>query len=489
MTTTSQPPTTSTTSSSSSSNNNNNNASSIVSRAAQGVKHLMGIQMITRALTFVLNVAILRTVDRSVAGANGVQLQLVLSLVLSLSRDVARRVYSRIPTKDNSLQRVCNIAWISVAISAIAAPAACLFALRTEPVPPPQPAGSYATAVWIFGIAALVEALSEPASCAAQFEQRYAIRLRVESLGAVARCVLSFVLVKYVALNPHSPVKVSPLVCLAVGQVSFAAVLLLGYLYDSLAHKTFLLPSKMHTQNKGNSKKEFLSKKISKLLVVYEWQAVQKVILTEGEKIVLVLATATASTVVKDSEAIYSLVNNLCSLVVRFIFQPIEEVCFTAFGRLSSSGNSLAAVRVLVVVLRLMIILGGCFVCFGPAYSHFAIDFLYTSKYSETEAPRVLAWYCVYILLVAVNGTTEGFVHSVAAESELRLFNFLLIGFSAIFVVSASVFIRIPAIATVGLVWANCLSIIIYNLFICILFIYFIIRYGNAYYFKLLVYN
>lgn len=428
-------------------------ASSIVSRAAQGVRHLMGIQMVTRALTFVLNVAILRTVDRSVAGANGVQLQLVLALVLSLSRDVARRVYSRVPSTDkDSLRHVANIAWTSVAISAVAAPVACLFALRTEPVPPPQPAGSYAKAVWIFGAAALIEALSEPASCAAQFEQRYTTRLRVESLGAIARCVLSFVLVKYVALNSRSPVHVSPLVCLALGQVSFALVLLVGYAADAAKHKTLFLPS-----FKKDSKEGLVGKDISKLVAVYEWQAVQKVVLTEGEKIVLVLATS-ASTAAKDSEATYSLVNNLCSLVVRFIFQPIEEVCFTAFGRLASSGNSAAAARVLVVVLRLMAILGACFVCFGPAYSHFAIDFLYTAKYSATEAPRVLAWYCVYILLVAINGTTEAFVHSVASEHELRLFNFLLIGFSAVFVVSASVFIRIPAIATVGLVWANCIS-------------------------------
>lgn len=429
------------------------NASSIVSRAAQGVKHLMGIQMITRALTFILNVAILRTIDRSVAGANGVQLQLVLALVLSLSRDVARRVYSRISTSDpHSLPRVSNTAWLSVAISLLAAPAAVLFALRTEPVPAPQPAGSYAAAVWIFAAAALIESLSEPASCAAQFEQRYSVRLRVESLAAVARCVLSFVLVKYVGINPQSYVKLSPLVCLALGQVSFAVVLLVGYTFDAVKRKTFLFPTYLTGEN------EFVGSEISKLIGVYEWQAVQKVVLTEGEKIVLVLSTKSVGTASKSSEATYSLVNNLCSLVVRFIFQPIEEVCFTAFGRLSASGSSAAAAKVLVIVLRLMVVLGLCFVCFGPAYSHFVIDFLYTAKYSETEAPRVLAWYCVYILLVAVNGTTEAFVHSVAKESELKLFNFLLIGFSAVFVISASIFIRIPAIATVGLVWANCIS-------------------------------
>ena len=51
---------------------------------------------------------------------------------------------------------------------------------------------------------------------------------------------------------------------------------------------------------------------------------------------------------------------------------------------------------------------------FGPAYTYMLLRLLYGLRWSETEAPRALATYCVYILLLAVNGILEAFVHAVA---------------------------------------------------------------------------
>ena len=71
-------------------------SSSVISHAARGVRHLMSLQLVTHILAFLLNILVIRRVDRAVAGAVGVQLQLVLALALSLSRDVARRIYARL---------------------------------------------------------------------------------------------------------------------------------------------------------------------------------------------------------------------------------------------------------------------------------------------------------------------------------------------------------------------------------------------------------
>ena len=51
---------------------------------------------------------------------------------------------------------------------------------------------------------------------------------------------------------------------------------------------------------------------------------------------------------------------------------------------------------------------------FGPAYTYMLLRLLYGLRWSETEAPRALAMYCVYILLLAANGILEAFVHAVA---------------------------------------------------------------------------
>ena len=53
-------------------------------------------------------------------------------------------------------------------------------------------------------------------------------------------------------------------------------------------------------------------------------------------------------------------------------------------------------------------------VAFGPAYTYMLLRVVYGQQWSETEAPRALAVYCLYILLLAVNGILEAFVHAVA---------------------------------------------------------------------------
>lgn len=49
-------------------------------------------------------------------------------------------------------------------------------------------------------------------------------------------------------------------------------------------------------------------------------------------------------------------------------------------------------------------ILGLLALAFGPSYSYTLLRLVYGLKWSETEAPTVLAAYCAYILLLALNG-------------------------------------------------------------------------------------
>ena len=61
---------------------------------------------------------------------------------------------------------------------------------------------------------------------------------------------------------------------------------------------------------------------------------------------------------------------------------------------------------------------------FGPAYSYLLLRIVYGQRWSETEAPVALAAYCPYILLLAVNGTLEAFVHAVASARHAPSLSF-----------------------------------------------------------------
>jgi len=111
---------------------------------------------------------------------------------------------------------------------------------------------------------------------------------------------------------------------------------------------------------------------------------------------------------------------------------------------------------VLRVLTKFMILIGLVFITFGPNYSALLLNTLYGHKFSDTDAATVLSWYCVYVAVIAVNGITEAFVHAVATPEELRRFNYLLIFFSALYLVCATVFVRV--IETSGLIFANCVN-------------------------------
>ena len=51
---------------------------------------------------------------------------------------------------------------------------------------------------------------------------------------------------------------------------------------------------------------------------------------------------------------------------------------------------------------------------FGPSYAYLMLRLLYGRRWSDTEAPAALGWYCPYIALLAVNGITEAYLHATA---------------------------------------------------------------------------
>jgi len=67
-------------------------------------------------------------------------------------------------------------------------------------------------------------------------------------------------------------------------------------------------------------------------------------------------------------------------------------------------------------------------VAFGPAYCQLLLRLAYGERWAATGAPAALAAYCPYILLLAVNGILEAFVHAVAAPAELAAANAALVG-------------------------------------------------------------
>lgn len=188
-----------------------------------------------------------------------------------------------------------------------------------------------------------------------------------------------------------------------------------------------------------------------------------KYILTQGDAIII------ASLVSLSGQGAYALASNYGGLVARMIFQPIEESSRNLFSKQCSNDSSTGkpnqkgvheAVTVLSVVLKAYLMLALIAWSVGPSIAPQLLSLIAGARWSITGAGTVLAAFCYYIPLLAVNGITEAFVAAVATNSELKRQSIVMTFGSVAFAAAAFVFLSVLDLGAVGLVWANCLNML-----------------------------
>ena len=415
------------------------------------------------------------------------QLQLVLTFVLLLAREGFRRACPRSVVsfaadakqqqQQHRTQRQVNVMWLVVPVgSIVAAMVGSVFVATASELELAVP--HYSLTIWLTVLAAVIELLAEPFYLLSQILQLFEARVRAEGLAVLVRCVVVFALV-YSGVRRHThrhashaavriwhvcecsrsdsnaPLEQMGLLAFAYSQLVYAFVLLVMYMMaferairspskerepslEGLTSIKQLFPSIAHQL--GGS---WFDDTSLKLWLSFAFQAIEKLILTEGEKVVLRFGDSLLH------QAAYGVVHNLgtyrarcathtyslsrsllnsaavllvcvwrdCtgSLVARFLFQPVEEICFTLFAGLvggsheqqaEQTNNAATCARVLQIVLKFMVLIGSIFVAFGTNYSWLLLELLYQGRYgTSTGAPTVLMCYCLFVLLIGINGT------------------------------------------------------------------------------------
>ncbi|KAL0073403.1 Rft protein-domain-containing protein [Phycomyces blakesleeanus] len=453
----------------------------VLASSVKGVYYLIMLQLMSRLVTFVLHQVVLRFTSAETLGIASVQFELLLSTILFLSREGFRCALLRSQeTKTSSSesflgildttpegveQKTTNVSYIPTCLGLITTILACSYFLSFD-----QTCPHYHLSVIIFGVAAMAELVIEPLFILALQRLYFQVRVSVEGVAVVLRCLVTFGLT--ILGSRGNGENTYGVLAFAIAQLVFGLTMMVGYLgffamevsKGNIALRS-LYPRRLVSTD---GKVYWFDRTLLDLSITLTKQSLLKHILTEGDKM-LITALST-----DDNQGIYAFVVNYGSLVVRILFQPLEETGRTLFSKVLSVSpdqkeNSITTVTdVLLVIIRFHVLLGLLFVCFATNYTSTLIDLLVGKEWSTVRnAPQVLSAYCLYVPMMGINGITEAFVQSAASSSDLTRQSYAMIGFSICFMLAGYLWMSVWDFGAIGLVMANMVNVsirIVYSL-------------------------
>nr|XP_019579832.1 PREDICTED: protein RFT1 homolog isoform X1 [Rhinolophus sinicus] len=432
----------------------------VLGQAARLASSGLLLQVLFRLITFVLNAFILRFLSKEIVGIVNVRLTLLYSTTTFLAREAFRRAcLSGGAQRDWS--QTLNLLWLTVPLGVLWALFLGWVWLQLLEVPDPNVVPHYGMGVVLFGLSAVVELVGEPFWVLAQAHMFVKLKVIAESLSVILKSVLIAFLVLWL---PHWGLYI-----FSSAQLFYTAVLVLCYVIyfkkllgspESIKHT---LPVSRMTDLLPNIPRSgaFVNWTEAKLTWSFFKQSFLKQILTEGERYVMTFLNVLNF----GDQGVYDTVNNLGSLVARLIFQPIEESFYIFFAKvlerekdatLQKQEDVAVAAAVLESLLKLALLAGLTITFFGFAYSQLALDIYGGAMLSSGSGPVLLRSYCLYVLLLAINGVTECFTFAAMSKEQVDRYNLTMLALSSSFLVLSYLLTR--WCGSVGFIVANCFN-------------------------------
>ncbi|KAK3579047.1 hypothetical protein CHS0354_029904 [Potamilus streckersoni] len=435
--------------------------SHLLLKATEAATYNMILQLIMRLMTFGLNAFSLRFISKEMLGVVNVRLILLYSTCLFIATEALDRVgMSKLENKN--WPQAINLIWLSLPLSLV-----CSLVLGYAWVYIFQRPDQAITPNYVYGVIGFALATVIYCSCRQLFviaNTQMFIKLRViiNGISELFRCVINIILVIYF---PHWGV-----INFALSQVLSAILYVICYYGYIIYYMRGLDESSDFPVKKIRDLfprrlegMPFIDTSQAKLAFSIFKQCVLKQFLTEGEKYVMTIFAVLNFA----EQGIYEMVNHLGSLAVRFIFLPIEESGGLFFSQLLVRGEHVSkqkeenvklATGVIRYLLKFVTMIGLITMVFGYSYSYLTLHLYGGKVLSVGLGPSLLRWYCVYVLIISINGITECFCFATMGRPEVDSYNRKLVIFSAILLSSSLILTN--WLGSVGFIFANCINMI-----------------------------
>ncbi|KAI6150941.1 Rft protein-domain-containing protein [Pisolithus tinctorius] len=454
---------------------------SLLERSISSARSLIGLQLVSRIFTFVLNQGLVRLASPQAYGTVAVQFELFINTILFLSREGVRnsllRVWPQQGAAGNNSKKTLQFAQCSnlatvpamlgipvTLLSVMAYGYTASEDVRSQPL--------FQVALFIYAAAAVIELCSEPMHNRAMGEARTSVRVRAEGLGISSKTAVTYLAL---LLDTYLGEQKFTLIAFALGQITYSSIIFVIYLLEMLDSR--LLPVRLSLTSSRSPPirspgyrliADFFDLNAFRLSMTMTLQSVVKHFLTEGDKFLVSYWSP-----LRDQGG-YAIAVNYGSLIARIVFQPIEEICRVYFSRVLSfprgtprgSGNDMSAARpalkqaseALATLLSIQVVFSVLVVTFGSLYLPIVMQILLPHRYLTTSAPQVLLAWIWYIPFLSVNGGLEAFHSSTASPEDLREQSWWMFAYSGVYILAATSFYKL-GFGDASLVYANIINL------------------------------
>lgn len=436
----------------------------VLASSLQNASFSIIFQIFCRCITFAINAFIVRSVGREVLGITNVRLLLLESTLLFLSKEaIIRASLSSRHNKQCTWAQLINQLWITVPICFILAMPCLYIWMNWLSTVDDHYYVQYRFGCFAIAFACVIELTAESPIFISQVFCFVKLKVVMDTGHIFIRSLVFIVLVlwnKSITIYAFGIAQIISAVTIIVGNYAFFYFYIprlmvyrkemkrvddkyelrktFGNYYENMEDFPFTSIKEMMPGILPNANSAF-NKDLQKLVLSFAKQGVLKQVLTEGEKYVM-----SVSPVLTFSEqATYDVVNNMGSLAARFIFRPIEDSSYFYFTQTIARDVKLLdqnrekvneACQVLSYVCKTVTSIGLVGFVFGQSYSGTLLLLYGGSDFVEGGLPELLLrWHCLAIVLLAVNGVTEGYMFATNTSKQIDTYNYYMAFFSVAF--------------------------------------------------------
>jgi len=374
-----------------------------------------------------------------------------------LAKEPFKRALPKLSEVKNDWRKFVNSVWLILPSSIFVSIICAFLWSQVFEQPNEKLVANYKYSIYLCAISCAIECAGEVAGCLAQLFFMAKTKVAIEATSLFLFNVI------FVFLAIFAP---------SLGALSYSIARFINSLIFISSNFYFLLKN-----NKSNDVKLTLRSVLPqmnaefdfnylKLVKAYYTQSLFKQILTEGERYLI-----TVFNLLSFSESgVYDVINNLGSLIARFIFLPIEDGSYIFFTNTLKRGvlyknqikanDEKKAKNYFEFFLKLVSLIGILVLFFGQSYSKLLLQLYGGDKLGkDLVCVNMLRFHCVYVYLIALNGITESFFNATMSDQQLEKHNYRLVLFSICFLFFT--FGSAKLVGIYGFLVGNCLNMIV----------------------------